>query len=265
MPARPPNFFDELPRMRAAASTYNPSHDYHKIIRDLSRACKAHRFIGISPQNIVRGIPLLPVIASLDGHDLRFYVDPVVVHASGLRRRYEACGNIYLMLDGCKFSLGVLTVRPTRVVLMARDENGKQQRHYLKDTQSAQSDKNGFVGIIFHEIDHLNGRLIADIARDMLVKFISLLEHGVTKVVRERLIAEMPFVLLREGDEYILKYGAELRYEQIPAVSPDTLFFSPGIVEGFSIARGIQRFRVPRGGELLPIRLSEYLKLLLSK
>jgi peptide deformylase len=265
MPARPPNFFDELPRMRTVASLYNPSYDYRRIIKDLSIACKAHHFIGISPHNIVRGMPLLPVIGALEKREPRFFVDPIVVKASGARRRYEACGNVYLIRDSRRFNLDVLTVRPTRLVLMSRNENGKQRHHYFNDTQSMESERNGFVGMICHEIDHLNGKLIVDIARDRLVSFIALLDNGVSKAVQQRVIAEMPFVLLRKGDGYVLEHGAELRYKPIPEVSPDVLFFSPGIVEGFAMAREIERFRVPRGGELLPIRLSESLKLLLDK
>lgn len=266
MPKRPPNFFDETVRMRTPAFPYNPSYDYRPAIQELRNACEANGFIGISPQNIVRGMPLLPVIASKDGRNLRFFVNPRIVKQSGRRLRYEGCGNVYLYRSGRKAHLGVLTTRPTRIVLASKDEVGRDQLHYFTDKESPESVQNGFIGIIVHEMDHLNGRLIVDIARESLVSVLNGIRTGkLSEDELGRLFNDMPFVIQRDGDGYVLRYGMEFLHEPVPEVSPDALFFSPGLRYGLHIASEIKRYRVPRGGEYLPIRISEELRVAFNR
>jgi hypothetical protein len=58
---------------------------------------------------------------------------------------------------------------------------------------------------------------------------------------------------VRDGDVYVLRHGVEFLGIDVPPVSPDTLFVSAQ----FGAYQDIHIFRVPRGGEQLPIRYSD--------
>jgi hypothetical protein len=70
----------------------------------------------------------------------------------------------------------------------------------------------------------------------------------------------MPKVLIRDGDRYILRHGLELE-GAIPAVSPDAFFFDEFFIDGLSL----KDVRVPRGGELFPVKVSAQLSKVLKK
>jgi hypothetical protein len=181
MPLKPPSFFDELPRMRTPSRHFDPSTNFVPMLKQLTDACRTYKYLAISPQNLSEPALLLRAIVAKDGLALRPFVDPVIVTKSGLRIRYEACANIFLMRAGSKFHPGVLVPRPTSILLSARSAAGKKRLHRFRDTEPQRSVRNGLIGAVCHELDHTRGRLIVDYARDALVETLAAIDaadHG---------------------------------------------------------------------------------------
>ena len=254
-----PNFFNELERMRKSSRRYDPNYDYSRIIEQLTTACQTFEmYLAISPQNLVLPAELLPVIAMRVGQSFPAFVDPQLVRTKGARERWEACANIYLMKQGEKIHPGVRTMRPTHIVVSVAAQNGIRVLTDFSDTEPVESTENGFVGAFCHELDHLQGRLITDIARESLEQAMSKLAEEDDPLFRAHVRLSMPLVLIREGDTYVIRHGSELEGSTIPPVSPDTLF-AHGF---FGPLEEVKSLRVPRDGELVPIKASRVVRLM---
>ena len=262
MPLDAPNFFDEadFARMRTPSKTYDPDTDYSRIIAQLREARREFGYRAISPQNLVEPAELLPV-KELPYYDKpeRAYVAPAVIEQSGWRLQWEGCANIRLVRNGKKFPAYVKTSRPTRVVLSYRVE-GRVQTTTYRDRRPKESKNMSTIALICHEIDHTKGRLITDLAYIRLLKIRKILAEECAKRPDEARILRLgvenisPYVLVRDGDRYMLRLASEFEDVALPPVSPDALY-----VDILFIRRkgDIERTFVPRGGELLPIKPSD--------
>lgn len=255
-----PNFFDEFKRIRTHAAPYDPNKDYQLIISQLKEACEENNYLGTSPHNLVEPAELLPVIIIRQNEKLRTFINPRIIGVKGGRLQYDACGNIFLLHEGKKVHAAVLIRRPRYVNLEYISESGYLTREWFVDPLR-NSKMQSMVGAICHESAHLRGELILDNARQRLINILEVLPKQIKKnpeLAEEFIhmaVGQMPFVLIRKGDTYVFRHGSELG-NRIPKVSPDALFFDdPGLpFEQFWEAK------VPRGGELLPIRPSRMVK-----
>jgi hypothetical protein len=265
MALQTPNYFDEFDRIRTHAAPYDPQKDYSLIVEQLTESCGEFEYLGISPQNLVEPAELLPVILVQYPEGLRTFINPKILKRKGKRFQGDACGNIYLMKDGKKVCPFVFLTRPRSLLLGYTALDGSYQEEWFVDTLGKDSTDQSPVGITCHEIEHLRGLLIVDNARERMINLFAMLaemvaqhpevEAGLTQAALSR----MPTVLIRKGDEYILQHAVECK-DDIPEVGPDALFFDGA---GSSYEE-ITQLKVPRGGELLPIRLSKLLTEALS-
>lgn len=248
MALQTPSYFDDFARMRTPAQDHDEWADYSLVISQLRDASREFNYPAISPQNLVSPAELLPVVVLWQGTRPCSFVNPKVLDAVSSRRQYEGCGNVFLMKDGRKIYPIVITRRPTRLRL-SHVLGGRRHTVWFYDVEPETSTRHAVVGRVCHELDHLQGRLIVDIARERLVR------------VLENPTEAAPYILMRDGDGYVLRQGAEFVGCEVPPVSPDTLF-----VDGFwGDTLEIRSTFVPRGGELLPIRLSDTVKKLAAR
>lgn len=258
-----PNFFDAdgYERMRTPAKPYNRRTDYSRVVAQLKGACKAYNYLGISPQNLIDPAELESVIV-MPYYDkpLRAFVDPEVVAIAGRRVQWEGCANIRLAKkDGTKYTPGVKTCRPTKLVLSHMVE-GRRVTTTYRDRRPNRSRNPSTVGIICHEIQHLHGLLIADIAYANFVKQRELFsEYWQTSpnLRKElRLIADStsPLLLVREGDGYTIRFVSDFIETEPPPVSLDALY----IDYHFRELSHLESLFVPREGEMLPITLHKW-------
>ena len=265
------NFFDDLERMRTRTASYEPGRDYSSVLWQLTYARRKFCFNGLSPQNLASPVDLLPVVVVSQGSDILRLIDPVILATTGEREQYESCGNIYLVHGRRKIYPIVRTSRPVHAAFTAANLDGQRTRQAISDSENAKSVDGSVIGVLFHEIDHLYGRLIVDIARDRLAHLI----HGIStpKIfkVKEKVIdlanatndyirSLMPLVIVREGDSYIVHHGSEFEGAALPEISADAI-----MVDGFfGSVKQIRHIYVPRDGELIPIKASSALLALRS-
>ena len=258
-----PNYFDEYKRIRTHSLPYDPNKDYRLIISQLKEACGEFNYLGTSPQNLVEPAELLPVIIIRQVEQLRVFLEPQIIDVKGGRLQYDGCGNIYLMHDGKKVHLVVLIRRPRYLRLAYVTEDGRREKEWFFDPVR-RSTSQSMVGAICHESAHLRGELILDNARQRLVNLFRVMAELIKKrpEAQEELTLyayrKMPYGLIRKGDMYVLRHGSEFA-QHVPDVTPDALFF-----DGVMPFDKILEMRVPRGGELLPIRYSKLLKSVFS-
>ena len=255
-----PNYFDEFERIRTPSQPYDPRTDYSRIIQQLRDACHRFTYLGVSPQNLAQPAELLPVVVIRQVADLRNFVNPQIVKMTGKRLQRESCANLFLVQDGKKEHIHVLTERPTFLTLSyVHAKTGRKVVTSFCDTLLPESTRHSMLGVICHELDHLRGRLLVDIARDRLARFITNLRNtseesaAFKDACRIYIEAYAPYVLRRDGDGYVLQHGIEFEHEPIPTVSPDAMF----IDLLFHYRYDWSSIFVPRGGELLPIRPSK--------
>lgn len=266
MSAQAPNYFDDLAYMRKPARDFYDWRDYSKIESELVSSCKKYRYLGVSPQNLVQLRNFERVIVLRKGKALTSYLNPVIRRSDGGRERIESCANIFLMRGEERHGVYVKVPRPRLLVFTHQGPDGKNHGETLRDTQRLESVMPDHIAVICHEVDHLNGRLIVDHARDCLVRLvretkeflrlpipegtstekIAKMEEG----LREYMRFLMPFVLVRDGNHYALRHGSEYEDVDIPPVSEDAVYFHGVSEPDFS------KLRVPRGGDLLPIKVS---------
>jgi hypothetical protein len=262
-----PNYFDEFARMRNPSRSFNARKNYSVIIQQLKDACREFGYYDISPQNLVEPAELLPVVAVKFPNHIKTFVDPKVVEAQGKRLRYEACGNIFLMHKGKKIHPIVLVRRPTRLTLSYITPDGNRKTRAFADRLPKSSREQSDIGKLVHELDHLQGRLIVDEARDRCFQLYELLGkrlsegEPLTVELAISAMSHLPYVLVRDGDRYVLRHGHEFRPEDLPIISPDALY-----TDGFwEKPADVARTFVPRCGELLPIQTSKFVRSFFKK
>lgn len=265
MPLIAPSFFDDLQRMRTPSRPFDPTMNFRPMIEQLMLSCRTFRYFAIAPQNLIKpGLLVRAIVVKRDTlmerRQYEVFIDPVVVQRSGSRLSYEGCANIYLMRRGRKLHTGVLVDRPTCITVEYRTPNGVKRRQTFRDLTPVRSKQPDFVGILCHEVDHLNGRLIADIARESLIRGLAAIIEA--RTAREKvIIAEaLPSIIQREGDTYEFRHGTEFTVNDVPPVSPDAFFVSDRVWRWYAP----ESLRVPREGELLPVRSSSFFKYLLE-
>jgi peptide deformylase len=261
-----PNFFDDLAYMRRPARAFYDWRDYSKITLELISSCKKYRYLGVSPQNLVQLRNFERIIAVREGRRITSYLNPRIIRADGSRERLELCANVFLMRGDERHSVYVKVPRPRVLVFTHQGPDGKNHGEIIRDTQRLESVMPDHIAVICHEVDHLNGRLIVDHARDCLIRLthdaknllqlpipegtsgekVARMEEG----LRDYMRFLMPFVLVRVGDLYELRHGSEYENTEVPPVSEDALFFH-GVPES-----DFTKLRVPRDGDLIPIRVS---------
>lgn len=257
-----PNCFEEagFKRMRTASRPFDPSIDYSRIIAQLKESCREFGYLAIAPQNLVEPAVLESVIV-MPYYDkpVRAFVDPIVTEQSGERTQYEGCANIQLVRNGKKFPPYVRTYRPTRLVL-SHVVDGKRVTTTYRDRRPQSSFRISAPSLICHEINHIDGMLLTDIARRRLLHTRKLLMRGIKaypgeeKGLRREADRISPFAMIRDGERYTLRLASELGNGEVPAVSPDAVYLDYLHVRHM---RDISRVFVPRDGELLPIVPSE--------
>lgn len=261
MALKAPNIFDpeDFKRMRTPSRPYDPQIDYSEIISQLRESRRKFRYLAISPQNLVEPAVLEPVIELPYYNKLaRAFVSPEIIEASGSRLQWEGCANIQLVRNGKKFPPYVKTDRPTHIVL-SHMVDGREVTTTYRDRRPAKSKNISTIALICHEIDHTYGELITDLARERLLRIRTVVrEESHKNPQHARYVqlwgeCESPYVLIREGDRYILRLASELS-DEVPPVSSDTLY-----VDILFIKRkgDLEKTFVPRGGEFLPIVPSE--------
>lgn len=253
-----PNYFDEFERIRTPSQPYNWETNYSTIIRQLKTACREFNYLAIAPQNLVAPAELLSVVVIKDRGRLCTFRGPNLFCFKGERWQKDACANVFLVRGGKKVHPTILLKRPVDVQLYWRRPNGHSMIRLFRDSIPRDSMEQSPVGAICHELEHLQGRLIVDHARERLLTLIGKLElvhlePGFKKEMAPKLESLMPQVLAREGDKYILRHGSEFTRETVPPVSPDTMFLDYFCKE----FNEVNETFVPRGGELLPIKPSE--------
>lgn len=258
-----PNFFDVdgYARMRTSAKRYNKRADYSRVVAQLKEACREFNYLGISPQNLIDPAELESVIVMpYYGRPLRAFVDPVIVEMSGRRVQWEGCANIRLKKkDGSKYTPGVKTCRPTKLILSHMVDGTRVTTTY-RDRRPNQSRNPSTVGVICHEIQHLHGLLLADIAYANFVKQLKLYNEcrqKYPKLKKELLLAadsSSPLLLKREGDGYTIRFVSEFTETEPPPVSPDALY----IDYYFRELSHLESLFVPREDEFLPIKLNRW-------
>ncbi len=255
-----PNYFDfaEFERMRTPSRPYDPNADYSRIIAELKASCREFGYGGISPQNLVAPASLEPaIVIPYYDKSVRAFVAPQIVEASGSRAQVEGCANIRFVMNGKKFAPGVVVRRPRRIVLSHVVE-GRRVTTTYRDRRPSRNLNISAVGVICHEIDHIHGKLLSDIARARLLELRERYVDGVSdipqreEVLRAYTDLTSPCVLVRDGDAYSLRLASEFE-DDIPPVSPDVLF-ADYFYRRFA---DLSRMFVPREGELLPIIPSE--------
>jgi peptide deformylase len=262
MPLKAPSFFDDLKRMRTPSRNFDPNMNFGSILEQLTESCRTFRYLGISPQNLREPALLLKAIVMKDKREFSEFVEPVIILKSGQRLSYEACGNIYLHCDGERFHTGVLVKRPTKITVRYRTRDGKVRRNVFHDVLPHGSRKAGFVGVFCHELEHLEGRLIVDIARESLGDGLNAIIESNSREEKAHIASDLPSVLIRDGDRYVFRHGLECTPVTIPPVSPDALYVSGNLCLR---VRRIEHFKVPRAGEQLRIQFSDYVKWLRSR
>jgi peptide deformylase len=262
-----PNYFDELGRIRTPSSPYDPNKNYSAIVKQLRDACAAFKYLGVSPQNLVAPAELLPVIVVRQGVRIRSFINPRIVRASGLRPQRDACGNIFLIHKRKKIHPMVFLGRPNKLTLSYLSLKGEKKTETFVNGNPTEDLSQNVVGMIVHEIEHTRGRLITDHVRERLLRTnieiaTALLAHQKNERKEvERNSKFMPYVLVRDGYQYILRHGREFPIDTIPQVSPDALFLD----RFWNRPDEIEQTFVPRDGGLLPIRLSSTARTILLK
>ena len=267
MALRVPNYFEprEFARMRTRARRHSKTKHYETITKQLRDACEENAFIGISPQNLVEPAELLPIVMVREKFPkgrLRTFIDPRIIKSSGRRRVLDGCGNIRLSVFGKLVSVLTYVTRPTylRFSHVLKDGTRKVEnwREKLPRSSTAQSP----LSILVHEIEHLKGRLLADHARERLIRLLRMRDYAVQIANQEVYISavtRMPYVLVKEKQSYVLYHGGEFAPGTVPEVGPNALFG-----DHFLNRSGVKNVRVPYGGGLKKIGLSKFMKKILK-
>jgi len=253
-----PNFFDEFERIRTPSRPHDKHKNYSTIVAQLRDAGKAFKYLAVAPQNLAAPAELLPVIVVRQGARLRPFINPRIVRSSGLRAQRDACGNIFLIHKKKKIHPMVFLGRPNKLTLSYFSLKGEKKTEIFVNGSPWDDMSQNVVGMIVHEIEHTQGRLIADHVRERLLRSnleiaeILLAHPKNEKEEVAQICRFMPYVLVRDGYKYILRHGREFSVDTIPQVSPDALFFD----RFWKHPDDIMQTFVPRDGGLLPIRLS---------
>jgi len=261
------NIFNDLKRIRTPVETFDSRKNYSKPIHELITACRKNKFLGVSPENLsIAGMPPMVVIKDRkDGYIVM--LNPKVESKRGSEENIEACGNIFLFREGTEIHPVVLTTRPKEITLSFVVPGGEKKKQTFRG-RSFLEGHSSRAAIISHEIDHTKGRTITDIARKRLseaLKSVTDARHvlesqtglkitpALVKTFKDYLRSGMAFVIIRDGDTYTVRHGSEFEGQPLPDVSEDAIY-----VDGFFNAPSeIVHIKIPRGGEMIPLKPSK--------
>ncbi len=119
--------------------------EIRKLVADMAETMYAAPGIGLAATQVDRPLRLIVVDISEAKDDLKVFINPVILDASGLSEHEEGCLSVPGIYD--------LVSRPERVRVRALDQNGAP----------LELETDGLLAVCLqHEIDHLDGKVFVE-------------------------------------------------------------------------------------------------------
>lgn len=175
---------NDLTYLRQISQSINLSKDnYKEYIKDLEKYCSNHQLFAIS--GIQLGIPKRIIYIKTaeenpytknQNNEKIIMINPIKKEELGLTNYWEGCAS-------CQNNT-CLVERPYQITISYLDENKKQQEKTYKGFKAT---------IISHELDHLDGILHIDIAKQT---------KQLTKEERKKLREKFPYKIINKNSKY---------------------------------------------------------------
>ena len=147
MTIRSVKYYGEPVLRKKAKKVDNIDAHIMKILDDMAETMYSHKGVGLAAPQVGLNLRLIVIDA---GEGLIKLINPKVIHSEGIQEGAEGC----LSFPGI---YGDVT-RPKKVTIKAQNEKGVVFKMDGEDLLAR---------AIFHEIDHLDGKLFVDIAANL--------------------------------------------------------------------------------------------------